>query len=233
MHAAPPNISLTLIARDEESQIVRCLQSVSGLDAEIIVVDTGSSDQTKQIAIACGAKVLDFTCIKNFRAARNHALEAACGKWILVLDADESIHNNAVGIFLKAGFVIENSPSGFCGQDHLFSGTAANTLRLAIAPDIRWQDRFVPFIDEVADSLANEVVRDGEAGQLVLCENFLKTLAVLRGAGSGIEVVSPTGEFESFVAHLAGHRGEFFEWKGGPLAGEERERAWYVYLLKL
>jgi hypothetical protein len=84
-----PNISLTLIARDEEAHIARCLQSASGLDAEMIVIDTGSTDRTKEIAIACGAKVSEFAWIDDFSAARNEALAAAHGRWILVLDADE------------------------------------------------------------------------------------------------------------------------------------------------
>jgi hypothetical protein len=83
------HISLALIARNEEAHIERCLKSASGLAAEMIVVDTGSTDRTKEIAITCGARVLDFPWIDDFSAARNQALEAAHGKWILVLDADE------------------------------------------------------------------------------------------------------------------------------------------------
>jgi len=83
------HISLALIARNEEAHIERCLKSASGLAEEMIVVDTGSTDRTKEIAITCGARVLDFPWIDDFSAARNQALEAAHGKWILVLDADE------------------------------------------------------------------------------------------------------------------------------------------------
>ncbi len=89
MHDTRLHISLALIARNEEAHIERCLKSASGLAAEMIVVDTGSTDRTKEIAITCGAKVLDFPWIDDFSAARNQALEAAHGKWILVLDADE------------------------------------------------------------------------------------------------------------------------------------------------
>ncbi|MCX6961293.1 MAG: glycosyltransferase family 2 protein [Verrucomicrobia bacterium] len=89
MDQTPPDISLALIARDEETHIERCLKSASGLAAEMIVVDTGSNDRTKEIAITCGARVLDFPWIDDFSAARNEALEAARGRWILVLDADE------------------------------------------------------------------------------------------------------------------------------------------------
>jgi len=89
MDESLPDISLALIARDEEAHIERCLKSTSGLAVEMIVVDTGSTDRTKDIALSCGARVLDFPWIDDFSAARNQALEAARGRWILVLDADE------------------------------------------------------------------------------------------------------------------------------------------------
>lgn len=84
-----PNITLALIARDEEKHIERCLKSARGLDAEMIVVDTGSADTTREISAASGAEVLNFSWIDDFSAARNKAIEAARGRWILVLDADE------------------------------------------------------------------------------------------------------------------------------------------------
>ena len=89
-------ITLALIARNEETHIGRCLKSASGLAAELIVVDTGSTDRTKEMALSCGARVLDFPWIEDFSAARNHALEAAHGRWILVLDADEYLPPSSV-----------------------------------------------------------------------------------------------------------------------------------------
>jgi hypothetical protein len=84
-----PNLSLALIAKNEEGVIGRCLESVRGVADELIVVDTGSSDTTKALAASAGATVLDFVWTHDFSAARNAALDAARGRWILVLDADE------------------------------------------------------------------------------------------------------------------------------------------------
>ena len=69
----------------------------------------------------------------------------------------------------------------------------------------------MPFIDEIANGLADEVVRNGKTSELVFREDFPKLLPVLRGGGRriNIEVVAPAGEFESLVAHLAGNRSEF------------------------
>ncbi len=68
-----------------------CLASVRGAVDEVIVVDTGSRDATKQIAVEAGARVFDFTWINDFAAARNEALRHATGDWVLVLDADERL----------------------------------------------------------------------------------------------------------------------------------------------
>jgi len=79
-----------MIVKNEERALSRCLDSVASLAAEVIIVDTGSTDATPAIAAGYGAKVtaFDFSVV-DFAAARNHALARASGRWILVLDADE------------------------------------------------------------------------------------------------------------------------------------------------
>lgn len=84
-------LSLCMIVKNEEKHLVRCLRSVRDIVDEIIVVDTGSTDRTKDIAKVFGAKVLDFPWTGDFSEARNHSLEQATGDWILILDADEII----------------------------------------------------------------------------------------------------------------------------------------------
>ncbi|MDI6871273.1 MAG: glycosyltransferase [Bacillota bacterium] len=84
-----PSVSLCVIARDEEDVLASCLASARHLVQEIIVVDTGSTDRTKEVAAQAGAKVLDFPWTGDFAAARNRSLDEAQGEWILVLDADE------------------------------------------------------------------------------------------------------------------------------------------------
>lgn len=86
-----PRLSLCLIARDEEAMLPGCLASVRGIVDEIVVVDTGSRDATAEIARRAGARVVPFAWRDDFAAARNAALAAATGDWILVLDADERL----------------------------------------------------------------------------------------------------------------------------------------------
>ncbi len=80
-----------MIVRNEEANLPRCLASVRGLFDEIVVVDTGSVDRTKDIALEFGARVFDFVWIDDFAAARNAALEQATGDYVFWLDADDVI----------------------------------------------------------------------------------------------------------------------------------------------
>ena len=92
-----PSLSLVLIVKNESACIARCLDSAIGLADELIVVDTGSIDETPAIAQGCGARVLSFDWCDDFSAARNVGLEAARGRWILILDADEYLPPASVG----------------------------------------------------------------------------------------------------------------------------------------
>lgn len=82
-------ISLCLITKNEDYCLARCLESAKKLVDEIIIVDTGSEDNTISTARIYGASVFPFAWIDDFSAARNFAISKASGTWILFLDADE------------------------------------------------------------------------------------------------------------------------------------------------
>lgn len=82
-------ISLCLIVKNEEETIARCLESVKAAMDEIIIVDTGSTDATKEIASQFTPKVYDFAWIDDFGAARNFAFSQATQDYIMWLDADD------------------------------------------------------------------------------------------------------------------------------------------------
>ncbi len=86
-----PLLSLTLVVKNEEKYVDGCLQSVHGIADEIIIVDTGSTDRTIEIAQSHGVQINHFPWIDDFSAARNNALQYATGEWVLVLDADERL----------------------------------------------------------------------------------------------------------------------------------------------
>ena len=87
--AKRPTVSLCMIVKDEERFLAQCLQSVKGIVDEIIVVDTGSSDATIEIARSFDARVFHYEWNDNFSDARNVSLKYATSDWILFLDADE------------------------------------------------------------------------------------------------------------------------------------------------
>ncbi|RQW88752.1 MAG: glycosyltransferase [Geobacter sp.] len=87
--AAPASLSVCMIAKNEEANLPRCLASLLPLADEIIVVDTGSDDRTRDVARVFGAKVFDFPWNGDFSAARNESLSHASCRWILIMDADE------------------------------------------------------------------------------------------------------------------------------------------------
>ena len=84
-------LSLCMIVKNEEKVIRRCLESVKEVCDEMIVVDTGSQDNTREIAAACGAKVFSFPWTYDFAAARNYSFSLASSDYLLWLDADDVI----------------------------------------------------------------------------------------------------------------------------------------------
>lgn len=84
-------VSLCIIAKNEGENIKRCLASVVGFVNEIIVVDTGSIDNTPEVAESFGASVYKLPWNDNFSDARNFSLEKATGDWVLFMDADEEL----------------------------------------------------------------------------------------------------------------------------------------------
>ncbi|WKZ65305.1 MAG: glycosyltransferase family 2 protein [Flavobacteriales bacterium] len=85
-----PRISVIIITHNEERNIARCLESCQGIADETVVVDSGSSDRTREIAGALGARVLERAWT-NYSDQKNHANTFAAHDWILSLDADEAL----------------------------------------------------------------------------------------------------------------------------------------------
>ncbi|MEJ1929215.1 tetratricopeptide repeat protein, partial [Nostoc sp. NIES-2111] len=97
---------LCMIVKNEATTLPKCLSSVVNVVDEIVVMDTGSSDRTPNIAKEFGAKVYDFVWCNDFSKARNAALKYVTGDWVLVLDADETL-TPAIVPYLKKALTIE------------------------------------------------------------------------------------------------------------------------------
>jgi len=95
---ARPRVSAVMIVKNEEQYLRECLASIQGAVDEIVVVDTGSTDSTREIARGMGAKVVEWEWTDDFAAARNVSLDHATGDWALWLDADERLAAGQAGL---------------------------------------------------------------------------------------------------------------------------------------
>jgi glycosyltransferase involved in cell wall biosynthesis/predicted Zn-dependent protease len=151
--SAPPGgarvrVSLCMIVKNEEENLPACLGCVADLVDEIIIVDTGSTDRTNEIAARFGARVFDFPWVDSFAAARNESLRHATGEYIFWMDADDRLDedNRARLRQLLAGLRDENAAyvmQCLCLPDPVSQrATRVTHLRLfRNHPDIRWQFR--------------------------------------------------------------------------------------------
>src|SRR3982750_594274 len=130
-------IALVMIVRDEARSLKRCLASALPWVDEAVVVDTGSRDQTPEIAQRLGARVGHFTWTDDFSAARNAALALTEAPWRLVLDADEWISDGAESL----GALRQEAP-GFIGQVSVASEFDAGDGTIGQAPS--WLPRILP-----------------------------------------------------------------------------------------
>jgi len=89
--ASGATVSLCMIVRNEERNLPDRLTPIAPLFDEIIIVDTGSTDQTRKIALQFTEKLTDFPWCDDFSAARNESLRTGPGDWIFWLDADDRI----------------------------------------------------------------------------------------------------------------------------------------------
>ncbi|WP_052487491.1 tetratricopeptide repeat-containing glycosyltransferase family 2 protein [Gordoniibacillus kamchatkensis] len=130
-----PAISLCMIVKNEAVALPRCLRSVAGVADEIVVVDTGSTDETVQIAKNFGAKVVTAAWNGDFSAARNAGLDRARGTWILFLDADEELD---AGDKEQLRICTNHTEyEAFFLQVHNHSGETAESFAATVNPIVR------------------------------------------------------------------------------------------------
>lgn len=133
----PPAIALVMIARNEARCIARGLASARPFVDEMVVLDTGSTDATREIAAAAGARVLSAAWPDDFSAARNLALSHTSAPWRLVLDADEWI---ASGAECLAG--LRTRAPSFIGLVSVTSEVEGSGGEVQLAPS--WIPRLLP-----------------------------------------------------------------------------------------
>ena len=111
----PQTLSVCMIVKNEEEFLADCLKSVAPVADQIVVVDTGSTDRTVEIARSFDAQVYPFEWCDDFSAARNASIEHATGDWILWLDADERLRPESIPV-LKKLLRAETKPTAYIVQ---------------------------------------------------------------------------------------------------------------------
>ena len=101
-YAPRPSISVCMIVKNEEKYLDNCLKSLKGFADEIIIVDTGSTDSTVEIAESHGARVYYHEWENDFSKARNYSLSYATGEWIFIIDADEELVREDIPLLKEA-----------------------------------------------------------------------------------------------------------------------------------
>ena len=163
MPLSPPiHLSLCMIVKDEAGMLPEFLARTRGLWDELVVVDTGSQDDTVAILEAAGAKVLHRPWQNDFALARNYSLEAASGEWILVLDPDEHVSAEFVA---QARALLTDTTAGAASvvmQNHREDGhlQEARLVRMFRRhPDVRFRHAIH---EDLADTLMPRLEQTGQ-----------------------------------------------------------------------
>lgn len=106
-------ISVCMIVKNEEEYLEECLKYIANQVDEIVVVDTGSTDRTREIAVRYAGKCYDYSFQDDFAAARNYSLSLAAGDWIMIMDADERIDENNLNKLKKSIEQCDDNIGGF------------------------------------------------------------------------------------------------------------------------
>lgn len=169
-------VSLCMIVKNEEANLDACLSCVADLFEEMVIVDTGSTDQTKAIAERYGSKVVDFPWVDSFAAARNIAIENASKDYIFWLDADDRIDEanrdklRQLFATLQRGKCLAYDMKCLCLPDPITKvTTVVDHIRLFPRhPEIRWKyrvhEQILPAIRQQGGSVRFEDIQIQHVG---------------------------------------------------------------------
>lgn len=124
-------VSLCMIVKNEEEVLDRCLSSVRDLVDEIVIVDTGSTDDTKRIAHRYTDRVYDFEWIDDFSAARNYSFSLATQEYILWLDADDTLRERDRQLFRALKETLDPAVDSVAMEYHLLFDAEGNPAALS------------------------------------------------------------------------------------------------------
>lgn len=238
-------LSVVLITQNEARHIEACLASVAFAD-EWIVVDSGSSDGTQEIARRCGAQVIETSDWPGFGPQKNRALAAATGDWVFSIDADERA-TPALAASIRAAMARTGGPSGykvsrlssFCGQWMRHGDWYPDdVLRLFRRGAARFSDDLVHeqvLVDGAVGRLGGELLHESQPS-LESCLDKMnryssgRALDKVRAGGQGGFTAALAHAAWAFVRSYLVRRGFLDGRLGFVLALYVAEGTWYRYL---
>lgn len=237
------SLSVVIITKNEAAHIVDCLDSVAFAD-EIIVLDSGSTDATRELARALGARVEVNVEWPGFGLQKNRALDLATGDWVLSLDADERVPPELAEEIQRVladpaadGYRVARL-SNFCGRWMRHSGWwPDHVLRLFRRESGRFSDDVVHEhvdLDGRVATLRGHLLHYPYASLELFIDkiNRYSTDAALKAHARGrrTTVLGPFGHgFWTFVRHYVLRRGFLDGWQGLILAGMAATGSFYRY----
>lgn len=169
-------LSQCMIVKNEEKNIVRALTWGKNIVYEQIVVDTGSTDRTVEIATNMGAKVFHFTWIDDFSAAKNFAIEKAVGDWIAFLDADEYLVEKDAEKIKDILIQLETADPKL--KPHILRTSLIDLKEDGTTNGITVQDRFFQNLPKLRyQNRIHEMIAT-TSGQLIICD-LTKEISIL------------------------------------------------------
>lgn len=229
MNARPP-LSVVIITLNEENNIVRCVRSAAWAH-EVIVVDSGSSDRTRELAAAEGARVLQHAW-QGYGQQKNWALAQAKQPWVLFLDADEEVTpelRDEIAAFVLAGGAVSGQAfrgatfprkTWFLGRWILHGGWYPNRLvRLAFREGARWTE---PAVHEALEVSGPVHAMKADLLHYTFRDVGDNVMTNVRFSRLGAKVAGARGERGSLARILLKPIGKFLEtyvWKLGFLDG--------------
>ncbi|MCL1463870.1 glycosyltransferase [Argonema galeatum] len=191
-------LTLCAIVKNEEKSLSSCLSSVKGVVDEIVVVDTGSTDRTPEIAREFGAGVYHFEWCNDFAAARNESLKYVQGEWVLVLDADEVLTPEIVPQLKQAILQADNLVVNLVREEVGATGSPYSLVSRLFRnhPAVRFSR---PYHEMVDDSVVELLQRESQ-WQV----GYLSDVAILH-YGYQPEAIASKHKFQKAQAAMEGY----------------------------
>ena len=225
-------LSLCMIVRDEQEMLPRCLAAIKDAVDEIVIVDTGSTDRTVEIARSFGARVIEQAWTGSFSDARNTSFDAATGDWVMYLDADEVLVQDDVDklravtgrTWREAFYLVETNYTGEVGDGTALTHNALRVFRNR--PEYRFEGRLHEQIAQHLPAYAPERIE--QTSVRIEHYGYLGSVRTARDKSQrNIELLRAQQAESAPTAFLHFNLGSEYAATGdGPAALAEFERSW-------